>query len=430
MKLIHRDINPRNIMIDVHGDAKILDFGVASFSNREYKTSTGLLRGHLGYVSPEQVTGRELDARTDQYSLGVLFWECLAGKRLRNSKSSAGFLMQEAESVRPPKLSDQGILVSPAIEEIVFKMTHLTPEDRYRSCAEVADALDQLLSEQSESSETDTGTTVKRLYAAESGSCDEDGLEELAARLAGETKGSFTEKLIDDDFVPAGYTVKEPLVLEKKRAKPSRYVYFLVPLVLILLAFLFLWQHTPPAEPSVAEGARLKRPEQVIRAHKFMVNSVPSQAKVFIDGTLVGETPFETVSLVPERSYLLKLRKNQYQSYTETFVIGPKAVQRRDIRLKAKPRKRIKESAKTGITASDSSKLKPPGFLRIESRPWVRVRIDGRPESRITPISKMTLPVGNYRIRFQNKGSAIDEYRSVSIRPGEETYLNLNFKGP
>ncbi len=82
--IVHRDVSPQNILVDLDGRAFVSDFGVARVKDAMSTTRTGTLIGKPGYMAPEQLTGMAIDARTDLYASGILFWECLTGRRLFN----------------------------------------------------------------------------------------------------------------------------------------------------------------------------------------------------------------------------------------------------------------------------------------------------------------------------------------------------------
>src|SRR6185436_10172671 len=73
--IVHRDVTPSNVMIGYDGAVKIIDFGIAMAVHRTTKTQTGFVKGKVGYLSPEQVSGRDVDARTDVFALGILLYE-------------------------------------------------------------------------------------------------------------------------------------------------------------------------------------------------------------------------------------------------------------------------------------------------------------------------------------------------------------------
>ena len=82
LNLVHRDITPQNIMFGTHGDVKIIDFGVARSDLNTSATLVGVIKGKYGYLSPEQLVIIDLDARSDLFSLGVLFFELLFNRKL------------------------------------------------------------------------------------------------------------------------------------------------------------------------------------------------------------------------------------------------------------------------------------------------------------------------------------------------------------
>ena len=81
LKVVHRDVSPQNVVVSYSGDVKVLDFGIAKSSAREFKTQAGIVKGKLRYMSPEQVAGEEIDGRSDAFAAAVILWELFFGKR-------------------------------------------------------------------------------------------------------------------------------------------------------------------------------------------------------------------------------------------------------------------------------------------------------------------------------------------------------------
>ena len=143
--VVHRDVSPQNIMVRLDGVTKIVDFGIAQTSQRLEATRPGAFRGKLSYMSPEQAGGEVIDARSDQFSLGVVAWELCTGRRLFHTDNPLQTMRRllSGAITRPrahrPELPE-------AVEAVLLKMLRTHVGDRYASLAEVADALDATLS--------------------------------------------------------------------------------------------------------------------------------------------------------------------------------------------------------------------------------------------------------------------------------------------
>src|SRR5918996_315647 len=99
--LVHRDVKPQNVLIDPEGRAKVTDFGIARSLEAEGLTATGRVLGTTHYVAPEQAMGREVDARSDIYSLGVVLWEMLVGEPPFRAETLVGVAMKHVNDQMP-----------------------------------------------------------------------------------------------------------------------------------------------------------------------------------------------------------------------------------------------------------------------------------------------------------------------------------------
>jgi eukaryotic-like serine/threonine-protein kinase len=142
--IIHRDIKPQNVLIDHKGEVKLMDFGIARMAEApEAMTQAGLIVGTPHYMSPEQVQGKQLDPRSDVYSMGVLIYEMLAGKRPFESSSLTGVLTAHiTEKPKPP--IDVRPEIGRDINAIVMKCLEKDPKARYANAGELLHDLDSL----------------------------------------------------------------------------------------------------------------------------------------------------------------------------------------------------------------------------------------------------------------------------------------------
>lgn len=143
--VIHRDIKPSNILITKSNQVKVVDFGIARIaggSSGTLRTRTGVRMGTVAYMSPEQVNGREVDDRTDIYSLGVLLYQMLTGKAPYNMDVESEFEVQVKIVREPlPRMKSTYEFVSDRMQAIVDKATAKEREDRYRNCHDFMQAM-------------------------------------------------------------------------------------------------------------------------------------------------------------------------------------------------------------------------------------------------------------------------------------------------
>jgi eukaryotic-like serine/threonine-protein kinase len=149
--IVHRDLKPANIMVDETGLVKVLDFGLAKLAEpasapgsevMTMATTPGMIVGTVAYMSPEQAEGKTIDARSDVFSFGSVFYEMLTGRRAFEGQSSAALLSAITRD-DPRPLSDVKRDIPPEVRRIVLRCLGKNPASRYASGAELANELRQ-----------------------------------------------------------------------------------------------------------------------------------------------------------------------------------------------------------------------------------------------------------------------------------------------
>jgi len=185
--LIHRDIKPANILLTDSGQPKILDFGIARLAAGGL-TRPGKFFGTPNYMSPEQVTGSNVDGRTDQFSLGVILYQLLTGEKpfVGDSVTAISYQVVNVEPPPPTKLNPA---LRPPFDRIVRKVLSKNASDRYPRCADLSNDLKTAVGEWRESAEKSTPPTLvsreeSASAAAETGEGGKRGVTFLAPRFA------------------------------------------------------------------------------------------------------------------------------------------------------------------------------------------------------------------------------------------------------
>ncbi len=142
--VIHRDIKPQNVLMTETGDLKVADFGIARAASATVVTQTGFVLGTANYMSPEQTMGKEVDPRSDLYSLGVVLYEMLTGEVPYKADTPIAIAMKHvSELPRAPREADPE--VPEGISALVVKLLAKKPKDRYRDAAALVEDLQRVV---------------------------------------------------------------------------------------------------------------------------------------------------------------------------------------------------------------------------------------------------------------------------------------------
>jgi serine/threonine protein kinase len=164
LRVVHRDASPHNVFVTYEGQTKLVDFGIAKAATRSADTRTGVLKGKIGYMAPEQARCEPVDRRADVFSLGVILWEMLSGTRMWKGMSDVEILdnlmhgrVPDITSVRPD--------LPPDLVFIVRRTLAPFPNDRYSTAAEARhDIMAHLAREGARLGDEEIGQLVASLF--------------------------------------------------------------------------------------------------------------------------------------------------------------------------------------------------------------------------------------------------------------------------
>lgn len=361
--IVHRDVKPGNIILGYDGGVKVTDFGLAYSEDLSSITVNGELFGTPSYMSPEQIKGEKVDARTDIYSLGLTFYQMLSG-------------------VQPFSGSNYSAIITKKLTEDLPPLKRVVPDCPQQVLAAI-------------------GKMVER-NAGRRYSSTEDLVQDLTG-FAEESKITLNESLLADYL--RGEEESEPLSVSpaepRRRRRHSAYVAAVVVLFLAL-GFSILKMTDRRSLPQAPVGG--EPDTALVAAGSVYVSSNPRGASVLVDGIdRMLKTPTWIAGLEPGEHELSVVLEG-YRSDSKRFTVGEKDTARAIFSLHP---------------------LTGTGFLKVSANPWAAVYVNGDSID-TTPFSKLLrLESGNYEIVLCNPDFP-DYVSNIEIAAGETTDVSVD----
>ena len=163
LAIVHRDVSPQNLIVSFGGSVKLVDFGIAKMARSGHKTATGLLKGKIRYMSPEQTRGERLDGRSDIFALGVVLYELIVGETPFEGATDPEILRRlDAGVVRPPTAVRAD--VPPALERALLQALAPQRDGRFADAEEMQRALEAAERECPDRAEADLAGMMRALF--------------------------------------------------------------------------------------------------------------------------------------------------------------------------------------------------------------------------------------------------------------------------
>lgn len=313
LAIVHRDVSPQNILISFEGEVKIVDFGIAKATMNISHTMAGILKGKIAYMSPEQAMGKQIDARTDLFSLGILLYEALSGKKLFTGDSQFEVLKKiRTTRINIAKLPET---IPQNLKPILAKALAYEVEERFASAGDMQVALTKYLyATYTDFSPRKLATFVKEQFQEElqkeKSEEEKEKILEIKTSTVG-LAGPSQENIVHRETTPAramgrAKISKSATISETfpEPQAPARWPWaaglgLLAAAGLAFLSWKFFAPPLPPPSPAAAKGT-------------LRILSEPAGAAVFLNGESTGyKTPaiLEDLELGKTHAVALTLEK-------------------------------------------------------------------------------------------------------------------------
>ncbi len=432
--IIHRDVSPSNILVSWEGEVKVADFGIAKASHKDEKTATGTLKGKYGYMSPEQVAGLPIDQRSDIFATGVLLYESLVAKRLFKGDTDLETLEKVRAAAVPALPSALNKKVSEKIDAIVMKALSLSASDRFQTAGEFHDELADQLFQSGERVDSKTlASFMQKLFSEEikveeklerERSRPDLSMPEFAAMIDEQSRSTPTPTPSSPQTrmdLPYGTTPRPA------RRPLSSLTLGIIGTGIILLAgalvVLIFWLSgkTEPLPQKPDAGGSMGPALVAPAGGSLAIDSRPKGATIEIDGKPTGKrTPGTVDDLDRNETHQVRLTLSGYEPWFKQVRFGKLQL----IALEPHLTQIIKKPP------PPPPPRKPKfGTLNINAVPvWAYVYIDGKKQSRPTPIYNLKLKPGPHEIRCENPKLKLVQKRQVIIRKGKSADLVVKMK--
>jgi serine/threonine protein kinase len=454
--LIHRDISPDNILVSRQGAVKVVDFGIAKSAGQSHKTQSGVIKGKLAYMPPEQVRAKVLDRRADVYALGVVLYELLTGYKPFDSTTDASTMQAILFEPLVPAVQHRADLPEP-VQRILERALAKDREQRHPDCLALSAELEEFIL--SVGKPVTTQQIVQLIAQVSPGTDSPMPTPHGTARGGSGSRHSATP--VHTPVPSTGGTgprssatpsrlVPPPLVEPSSPSRPSE-----EPITIERTQRL---EAPPPSKepstsvpPNPVTSTEESPPASSLWKRMLIPAAVGVGLLVVGGGYLVFRPSSETGRAVPPISNPetppvttgIPPVKDPVPPPTPEPTEPPPTPEPTEPPPTPEPTEppeavavtepvRPKNPPKVRGTSKPGSKPPAPkpvgkGTLAFRVRPFATVFINGKSQGQ-TPFDPVELPSGTYTVRFVNEELKKNVFQSVELKPGENKVLKLNLE--
>ena len=452
LNIIHRDVSPQNILISYDGDVKVVDFGIAKAGSQS-RTTTGVLKGKLSYMSPEQAWGKTIDHRSDIFALGIVLYEMLTGERLFKGDSEINTLEKVRAAQIDPLPSSINAGLPAELEAKLLKALAREVIERYQNASDLEADLGNILFELLRA---DPALSLKQfmhsLFKAEIEAEHKSESEEKTISVPLEQETAVADlKSANAEKSKTPVKTRPPELKSFRVQEPAkknvyRYVISasLAAVVLVIAGFIF-WDKNPPPQlttPSPVQPVAAPQPgaEEQKTATQMPAAAPPLAGNEIEQGTPSPQTDKQQgkIQKTPEEENDGGLTINA-MPWANVFVDGkpygttPKTIEdikvgTHKVRLENPnfPAWETRVNISKGQTAKVSYKFGGGGKLVINASPWGNVYLDGALKGQ-TPLTIEKVSGGKHRIKIAREGF-IETSRDIEISEGATKQISVSLK--
>jgi serine/threonine-protein kinase len=355
LELVHRDVTPHNLFVTYAGQVKILDFGIAKLNDSTVETETGIVKGKLRYIPPEQMVGDRLDRRADIYSVGVILWEAAVGEKMWRGLGDAA-VMNRVINEQIPKPSQHDQTVDPRLEALIVKALSADPEARQQTALELQQELDAVRKAMPGLvTPRELGPALQAMFAS----------DRAKTRAEVERRLAEAPPLAEVPAAPqAAGTATSLGGVSTRSSSSSRLPALLWALgaAVVLAAVLLAWPtRDQQVVSSTTTTAPRSEPVTTVARRGVRVTVFPQSAELVIDGKAVKGNPFSATMEVDDEEHVVDVTAAGYEKQTRTFTLAEDV----DLVVHMRP---LPQPTATSATPTAPQTAAPPPKPPVRSR--------------------------------------------------------------